>query len=85
MKTRKFLTTADVAKLLNVTTDQVVGLIHAGALVAVDVSATGKKPRWRIEQTHVDAFIAARTSKPPAKPARRRKIPKPVHDYFPDK
>ena len=70
------LTTADVASRLSVGGDQVVSLIHAGRLRAVNVS-TGRKPRWRIGPADLDVFLAAQSHRP-AQPVARRKKLKPV-------
>jgi hypothetical protein len=49
--------------------------IRAGELLAVNVGRTpnGRKPRWRIPQSALDAFEAARTPSAPAPRAKGRK------------
>ncbi|AZQ77145.1 MAG: helix-turn-helix domain-containing protein [Flaviflexus sp.] len=50
----KFMTIADVAETLNVSTAQVRSLIHSGTLPAIQVGGRGQ---WRIEQTILDKYI----------------------------
>ena len=78
-----FLTTSVVAKRLAVSTDQIVALIHAGHLRAINVAARSGKPRWRISTEAIDAFVAARTTTPPMPQTRRRKRRDPaVIEFF---
>lgn len=82
MNAETYLTTRQAATKLKVSVDHVVALIHSGSLCGIDVS-TGRKPRWRIASADLDAFIAARTHKPiPAATRRRRKVTRPLVDYF---
>jgi len=69
----KYLSTKAVAELLSVHNEHVLSLIHSGALKAFNVAARPGKPRWRIAQTDVDAFIRERQAKPPAVQPRRRR------------
>ncbi|MDO5722848.1 MAG: helix-turn-helix domain-containing protein [Flaviflexus sp.] len=50
----KFMTIADVAETLNVSTAQVRSLIHSGTLPAIQVGGRGQ---WRIETTVLDEYI----------------------------
>lgn len=66
---------APVAKTFRVSVHKVLRWIETGELTAVNVAATtSTRPRWRISQEALDAFIAARQSRPAAPaPARARK------------
>lgn len=50
----KFMTIADVAETLNVSTAQVRSLIHSGTLPAIQVGGRGQ---WRIEHTVLEKYI----------------------------
>lgn len=51
----KFMTIADVAETLNVSTAQVRSLINTGTLPAIQVGGRGQ---WRIEKDILDKYIA---------------------------
>jgi excisionase family DNA binding protein len=53
--TRRFLTLADVAELLNVSASQAYALVRSGDLRAIKVGGRGQ---WRVEQTELERFIA---------------------------
>jgi len=78
-------TVADVAKLYAVGTATVIQWIRSNELRAVNVSRSrlSKKPRWRITQSALDAFEAARgASAPPERKQRRR--PSGGASYYPE-
>lgn len=80
-----YLTPRQVADLLQLAKpEQVRDLIHSGALPAVNVSSGTKRATWRIDPAALAAFIAARTTSPPAPPLPRRRKPLPmkVTKYF---
>lgn len=80
----KFLTTAQAAEWLAVTSDKIVDLIHSGQLVGIDVSLRGgQKARWRISREALDAFLLRRQSSP-ASPRQRRRSREPtaVTEYY---
>jgi excisionase family DNA binding protein len=54
---RRFLTLADVAETLNVSSSQVYALVRNGDLPAIKLGGRGQ---WRVEQSALDAFIAER-------------------------
>lgn len=56
------LSTADAAHLLGCSPSQVVNLIRAGQLRALDVSVSGTVPTFRLSRADVDAFISRRVS-----------------------
>jgi excisionase family DNA binding protein len=78
------MTTADVAAKLSIGIDQVVRLIRAGKLEAVDVSISGRKPRWRISERSLTAFLEQRKSTPPVPASRKQRPsrPKDVIEFF---
>jgi len=64
-----------VAKRLRVTPEKIISLIHSGEIQAVNVALNkdGKRPRWRISEDAVQAFLQNRASKPPVPRRRRRR------------
>lgn len=65
------LTPKDVATLLKVKIDTVLGWIHRGELPAANVAQkTGRRPRWRIAPAELDKFLTRRSAQSPAKPSR---------------
>ena len=74
MKTDPLKTTRQVAERLAVNVDKVLGLIHAGELVAIDVSQrAGGRPRYRIDPADLAAFEQRRRVRPPNSQPRRRR------------
>lgn len=55
--TRRFLTLADVAEVLNVSASQTYALVRSGDLRAIKVGGRGQ---WRVEQSELDRFINER-------------------------
>lgn len=53
----RFLTLADAAELLSISTKQAYRLVHSGELPAIKVGAAG---HWRIERTVLEAYIEAK-------------------------
>jgi excisionase family DNA binding protein len=69
-----YLTPPQVARMLSVKASKVGRWIRTGELPAVDVSERrGGRPRWKISRESFDAFMAARSSRPPVPHARRRR------------
>ena len=63
------------AELLGVDAEQVLGWIHAGEIVAADVSKqNSKRPRWRISESELGRFLLRRrhpaAGSPQPKPTR---------------
>jgi len=52
----RFLTIADTAELLNVSTSQVYALVRSGELPAIKVGGAG---HWRIERSVLESYIDA--------------------------
>lgn len=52
----RFLTLADAAELLSISTRQAYALVHSGELPAIRVGAAG---HWRIERTVMESYIEA--------------------------
>lgn len=68
-----FLTPPEAAKLLRVDPHKVVAWIRAGELRASNVATKrGGRPRWRISETDLEAFLASRVPDPPLPRAPRR-------------
>ncbi|MDZ7620836.1 MAG: helix-turn-helix domain-containing protein [Patescibacteria group bacterium] len=72
----KTLSPAEVAKQLGVGGDKVRTWIESGEMPALNVAATkGKRPRWRVTEEGLAAFVASRQNRlPEPKPMRRRKL-----------
>lgn len=51
----RFLTLADVAEILNVSTNQARVLVRTGELAGIQVGGRGQ---WRVERTKLEAYIA---------------------------
>lgn len=72
----RYLTCDDCALLLGVTVDTIRAWIGSRQLIAADVSrGRGERPRWRIDRTDLDRFLAARrTAELPPVAERRRTV-----------
>jgi excisionase family DNA binding protein len=55
--TRRFLTLADVAELLNVSPSQTYALVRSGQLRGIKIGGRGQ---WRVEESELERFIAER-------------------------
>jgi excisionase family DNA binding protein len=55
MPTRRFLTLADVAEILNTSSNQVYALVRSGDLPAIKIGGRGQ---WRVEESVLDEYIA---------------------------
>ena len=53
----RFLTVAETAEVLNVSTSQAYSLVRSGELPAIRIGAAR---HWRVERTELEAYIAAR-------------------------
>ena len=82
----KWYSAAEAAKIKNVVTATIIGLIDDGDLEAVNVARRGaKRRRWRISEAMLAAFDERRANKPAAAPeakSSRRTIQRPTKDYF---
>ena len=82
----KWYSAAEAAKIKNVVTATIIGLIDDGDLEAVNVARRGaKRRRWRISEAMLAAFDERRGNKPAATPeakSSRRTIQRPTKDYF---
>lgn len=75
------LTTDQAGKELGVTGEQVLNLIHARAIEAVNVATNPLgRPAWRISREALNRFIEARKTRKAPKPSRRRPVAL-VHEY----
>lgn len=83
--TRQTLTPPQLAKRWGVHPDKVLGLIHTGQLVALNLAANLEgRPRFQILLSEIQRFEESRSTKPPVpKPRRRRRATAmPVREYF---
>jgi excisionase family DNA binding protein len=56
MAESRFLQLADVAEILNVSSNQVYALVRSGALPAIKVGGRGQ---WRVEREKLEEYIAS--------------------------
>jgi transposase len=78
-----FLTPPAIAKRLRVKPSKVIAWIKRDELVAIDVSENrGRRPRWRIAPEELQRFLESRSSRHPARAARRRKPVAAVLEFF---
>jgi excisionase family DNA binding protein len=54
---RRFLTLADVAEMLNVSSAQMYALVRSGELRAIKIGGRGQ---WRVEESELERFITER-------------------------
>ena len=71
----KFHSVKEVAESTHTTIDVVGAWIASGELVAVNVASSKdtKKPRWRISEIALAAFIERRSTQPASTPKKRHK------------
>jgi excisionase family DNA binding protein len=55
--TRRFLTLADVAEMLNVSSSQTYALVRSGQLRGIKIGGRGQ---WRVEESELERYIAER-------------------------
>ena len=55
--TRRFLTLADVAEMLNVSSAQTYALVRSGQLRGIKIGGRGQ---WRVEESELERFISQR-------------------------
>jgi excisionase family DNA binding protein len=74
----------DICERYGVTEHTVLGWIRTGQLRAVNVgrSPGARKPRWRIPESAIAEFEAARTPTPPAPQTRRGKRSAEVIEFY---
>jgi excisionase family DNA binding protein len=71
---KTYLTPPEIAKLLRVSPEKVLGWIRRGKLKAVNVS-DGFRPRYRVSQEDLDAFLKVREVQPPSPRTHRKRQP----------
>lgn len=69
----RFLTPPEISKILRVKPDKVLCWIHRGELKAVNVGNGIRRPRYRVSQESLDAFVKSREVQPPPPVQRRRR------------
>lgn len=67
------LTPDQVGELLGMSRDSVEALIASGDLAAIDVRTQGTRPRLRVSEKALEAFILARTLPTPESVSERRR------------
>ena len=67
---KSYLTPPEIAKLLRVSSDKVLGWIRKAELTAINVG-DGNRPRYRIRSEDLDSFLRSREVQPPAPRTRR--------------
>ena len=81
--TRTHYRPREISERLDVPVRIVLGLIHSGELSASNVAAKANgRPRWRVAETDVEAFLRRRSSQPTAKPQRRNRKDSKVIQFF---
>lgn len=55
MTTERFLTLADVAEVLNISTSQTYALVRSGDLKGIQI---GGRNQWRVERTRLEEYIS---------------------------
>jgi excisionase family DNA binding protein len=76
------MTPPQVARLLGVSDDKIRHWIRTGELKATDVVLRRlSRPRWRVAQADLDAFIQARQPEPPLVPQRAQRAQSAGPDY----
>ena len=55
MTTERFLTLADVAEILNISSSQTYALVRSGDLEAIKIGGRGQ---WRVERSRLEDYIA---------------------------
>ncbi len=67
---KSYLTPPEIAKLLRVSSEKVLGWIRKAELTAINVG-DGNRPRYRIRREDLDSFLRSREVQPPAPRTRR--------------
>lgn len=70
---KPYLAPPEIAKQLRVSPEKVLGWIRRGELKAVNVSNGHSRPRYRVSQESLDAFLKYREVYPPPPRVRRRR------------
>lgn len=81
----QLLTAIEAADLLKVKPDRVRAWIKSGQIRGIDLSSnpgTGK-PRFRVSESDLQAFLQTRAVTPDTRPKRRRRRNEDVIDFFP--
>lgn len=67
---KPYLTPPEIAKLLRVSSEKVIGWIRKAELTAINVGE-GSRPRYRVRREDLDSFLRSREVQPPAPRTRR--------------
>jgi excisionase family DNA binding protein len=80
----RMLTVPEVGRRLHVSCEKIRGWIASGELRAIDVRACwgkGKRPRWRISEADLQAFLLSRSAAPAPRVQRRRRQDAAIVEY----
>ena len=61
-KRERMLSPKEVASRLQIARETVYAWIESGELRALDLSATGSRPRWSVPESALEAFLDARSN-----------------------
>lgn len=78
----RLLSLNEASDILAISPDAVRAHIVAGRLHGVNIGGGALRPRWRVTEEALEAFIAARTSAPAAATKRRKKQTGEVIQFF---
>jgi excisionase family DNA binding protein len=79
----EYLSAPRVAELLGVGHDRVLAWIHSGELRAANVAVkVGGRPRRRVSEDDLQAFLARRSGQSPPRIRRRRQRPENIVEYY---
>jgi len=77
------LTVEQVARRLGCSENHVRRLVRSGAIVPVSIGLPGaKRQTIRIMESELARYVESMTARPQPKPARRRRTPAGVKEYF---
>ena len=79
---RGVLTPPQAAEQLGVDPSTVIGWIRTGQLRASNIGKGGKRPRYRIRESDLDAFLKSRQPEPPVAKKRRSRQPAGEIEFF---
>lgn len=79
---QKTLSPPEYARILGIKVERIHGWIRSGALVAINVSDSCRRPLWRITPEAIERFEQSRSSRPPVKPPQRRKKDPSIIEFY---
>ena len=80
---QEYLSPPAIARRLGVSHGKILAWIASGELRAADFATVrGQRPRWRVAETDLTAFLARRTTSPPPEQRRRRRTKQEVIQFY---